>query len=118
MSSSLTTTANGSPNLRLRFDGGTILIEGLSEDDPQGVPGIKFDPRLQLYRAEAIWYRPIIEYLSSHQIGFTDEARDYKKARWSIRVDTEPFPHQIEGLRAWLASDKRGVIVLPTGTGK
>jgi superfamily II DNA or RNA helicase len=104
--------------LRLTFDGGTILIEGLREDDPRGLPGVRFDPRAQLFRAEAIWYRTIVEHLRGHGIAYTDDARGYDKVGWSIRVDKEPFPHQVEGLRAWWEAGQRGVVVLPTGTGK
>ena len=30
----------------------------------------------------------------------------------------DPFPHQVEGLEAWWNAGGRGVVVLPTGTGK
>ena len=44
--------------------------------------------------------------------------RDYGQTPWTIRVAKEAFPHQTEGLDAWWKAGGRGVVVLPTGTGK
>ena len=109
---------DGPPKLRLGFDGGTLLVEGLPEGDTLGLPGVRFDPRTQAYRAEAIWYRAIVEHLRRQQVAYVDEARDYEKTSWSIRIEKAAFPHQTEGLDAWWAAGGRGVVVLPTGTGK
>ena len=51
-------------------------------------------------------------------IPYTDAARAYEPTPWSIRIDKEAFPHQTEGLEAWWKAGGRGVVVLPTGTGK
>ncbi|HWE40010.1 MAG TPA: DEAD/DEAH box helicase family protein [Isosphaeraceae bacterium] len=113
--------SNGQPPaLRLAFEGGTVLVEGLPEGDSRGIPGLKMDPRTGGYRAEAIWYRAIVEHLHKrrNEIPFIDGARDYEKTPWPIRVTKEAFPHQKEGLEAWWAGGGRGVVVLPTGTGK
>ncbi|MCA1686859.1 MAG: ATP-dependent helicase, partial [Planctomycetia bacterium] len=83
-------------SLRLTFDEGTILVEGLPEGDDAGLPGVKFDPRAGLYRAEAIWYRAIVQHLH-RKVAYTDDARAYEPARWAIRVAREAFPHQTEG---------------------
>jgi len=106
--------------LRLRFDSGTLLIDGLSESerDTPGIPGVKFDFRTQEFRAEAIWYRTIVEHLRGKGISYAEEARAYDKTTWTLKVGKESFPHQIEGLKAWWAAGGRGVVVLPTGTGK
>ena len=104
--------------LRLSFEGGTVLVEGLPEDDSRGIPGLQFDPRVKAYRAEAIWYRHIIEYLRLQKMFYSDEARDYVLTPWSMRVSKAAFPHQTEALAAWSANRSMGVVVLPTGTGK
>jgi superfamily II DNA or RNA helicase len=106
------------PALRLVFDEGTLIVEGLPEGNPAGLPGVKFDYRVRQFRAEAIWYRTIVEHLLAGKVPFVDAARDYAKEKWSIRVAKEPFPHQVEGLEAWWKAGGRGVVVLPTGTGK
>ena len=114
MSQATETTA---ANLRLTFEGGTILVEGLPEGNPQGLPGVRIDPRTGMYRAEAIWYRAIVQHL--HQkVPYVDAARGYEKTPWPMRVAKEAFPHQREGLEAWWNAGGRGVVVLPTGTGK
>jgi superfamily II DNA or RNA helicase len=104
--------------LRLAFEGGTIIVEGLPEGDTRGLPGVKLDHRTNVYRAEAIWYRAIVEHLRQQGIAYADEARAYERAKWSVRVTKQAFPHQLEGLEAWWGAQGRGVVVLPTGTGK
>ena len=115
-------SASASPpaaGLRLSFEEGTVLVEGLDEADDLGLPGVKFDPRAGLFRAEAIWYRTIVQHLIDKNIPRVDDARAYDtKADFRLRVDREAFPHQVEGLDAWVAAGMRGVVVLPTGTGK
>jgi superfamily II DNA or RNA helicase len=112
--------ANDAPTatLRLSFESGTLLVEGLPQDDTQGIPGLEFDHRISLHRAKAIWYRPIVEHLRTHKIPYHDAARTYEKTTWPIRIDKPAFPHQTEGLEAWWKAGGRGVVVLPTGTGK
>lgn len=104
--------------LRLSFDGGTILVDGLPPGDFRGLPGLRNDPRTGTARAEAIYYRTIVESLLKQKIVYIDSARDYGKISWTIRVAKEAFPHQTEGLEAWWNAGGRGVVVLPTGTGK
>lgn len=113
-----TETDGDGRRLRLSFEGGTLLVAGLPEGDTAGIPGLKFDPRTGLHRAEAIWYRPIVQHLLDHGTPYDDEARAYGKTPWPIRVDRPAFPHQTEGLQAWVQAGMRGVVVLPTGTGK
>jgi len=104
--------------LRLTFDSGTLLVEGLPENDSRGIPGLRRDPRSGLHRAEAIYYRDIVTFLREKAIPYVDSARAYTVTPWPIRVDKSAFPHQTEGLAAWWAAGGRGVVVLPTGTGK
>ena len=108
---------NGGP-LRLTYEGGTVLVEGLREDNPRGIPGVRFDPRGGVHRAEGIWYRTIVQHLLDHKIDYVDEARAYDKSPWTIQIDKPAFPHQTEALDAWWKAGRRGVVVLPTGTGK
>ena len=105
-------------SLRLVFDAGTVLIEGLPEGADLGLPGAQFDHRTRQFRAPAMHYKAIVQHLLHEKVAFTDAARDYQKVSWKIRVDREAFPHQTEGVAAWIKADQRGVVVLPTGTGK
>jgi superfamily II DNA or RNA helicase len=104
--------------IRLLFDAGTLTIEGPTADGDPNLPGVKFDFRTRQFRAEAIWYRSIVEHLRSHKQPYKDEARAYEPTPWRLQVTKEAFPHQVEGLDAWWQKAGRGVVVLPTGTGK
>jgi superfamily II DNA or RNA helicase len=103
--------------LRLVFDEGTLIVDGLREDD-LSLPWVKYDFRTRQFRTQAMWYRATVEQLRRQKREYLDEARAYEKASWELKVAKEAFPHQVEGLRAWWESGQRGVVVLPTGTGK
>ncbi len=60
----------------------------------------------------------MVEQLRREKRSYTDHARGYEPAEWRLQVAKEAFPHQVEGLKAWWDSGGRGVVVLPTGTGK
>ncbi len=107
--------------IRLTFDQGTLLVEGLPEGEAPLLPGLTYDARAGVYRAPAIYYRPIIEQLRKDKTPYIDAARDYAtETQWSIRIEKQPFPHQVEAVKAWWQGGKlgQGVVVLPTGTGK
>ena len=120
MSQVATTGPDDASKLRLVFEEGTVLVEGLAEGNDLGLPGVKFDHRTRRFRAEAILYRRIVEHLLVNKIPYVDNARDYDKVKWKLAIEKEAFPHQTEGLAAWWDGGKngRGVVVLPTGTGK
>lgn len=118
MSSAGETLQAQDPPIRLLFDSGTLIIEGPTPDADPNLPGVKFDARTRQFRAEAIWYRTIVEHLRSHKQPYKDTARAYEPTPWRLQVTKEAFPHQIEGLQAWWQKGGKGVVVLPTGTGK
>jgi superfamily II DNA or RNA helicase len=107
---------NGS--IRLVFDAGTLVVEGPREGDETGLPGVKYDFRTRQFRAEAIWYRTIVEQLRARKLAYQDAARAYEPSSWRMQVAKQAFPHQVEGLKAWWEAGGKGVVVLPTGTGK
>jgi len=104
--------------LRLTFDGGTVVVTGGSEEDRTGLPGVAFDPRTKTDRAEGRYYRRIVENLIARKIQYEDAARDYKAVTWTLNSDRKPFPHQTEAVDTWWKAGGRGLVVLPTGTGK
>jgi superfamily II DNA or RNA helicase len=108
---------NGSP-IRMTFDGGSLVLDGIDEGNALGMPGVLYDHRTRQLRAQAIWYRTIVSFFRERKIAYVDEARDYGPAKWPIQIQKKAFPHQDEGLKAWVDADKMGVVVLPTGTGK
>src|SRR5690242_18623708 len=106
------------PELQLAFDGGTVVVTGAPPEQLAGLPGCRLDPRSNTYRAEGRAYRALVEYLRAQRIPYRDQARAFQPTPWPLKTAREPFPHQAEALEAWVQGGSRGVVVLPTGTGK
>lgn len=107
--------------LHLAYDAGTIIVSaGPAGFEYTNLPGVLFDPRQSVYRAQGRYYRAIAEYLVRNNIPYTDAARDWenKPAGWTLTDPRTPHPHQREALQTWWQTGGRGVVVLPTGTGK
>lgn len=100
------------------FDQGTLVLGGPSPELLDTLPHVQFDPRTNVHRAEARYYRAIMEHLVREKIPFKDDARNYPLIPWRLRASRDPFPHQTEALEIWWKYGARGVAVLPTGTGK
>jgi superfamily II DNA or RNA helicase len=105
-------------SIHLTFDGGTLVVSGVDPQRLAELPGCRPDPRSGGYRAEARHYRAIVEYLRRHQWAYQDDARAYQPTPWVLRTSRDPFPHQSEALETWWNRGGRGLVVLPTGTGK
>ena len=106
------------PAIHLAFDGGTLVVTGPDPERLAALPHCRFDARTNVYRAEAIHYRALVEHLRREKIPYKDEARAYQPTPWPLRTSRDPFPHQTEALETWWNAGGRGVVVLPTGTGK
>src|SRR5258708_810232 len=104
--------------IHLAFDGGTLVLSGAEPERLSTLPGCRLDPRSGNYRAEARHYRMLVEHLRRHQLPYKDDARNYQPTVWSLQAGRDPFPHQTEALETWWQGGGRGVVVLPTGTGK
>src|SRR5438128_2263598 len=107
-----------SASLHLTFEGGTLVVSGIDPQRLAALPGCRPDPRSGGYRAEARHYRAIVEYLRRQRWVYQDEARAYEPTPWVLRTSRDPFPHQSEALESWWNMGGRGMVVLPTGTGK
>jgi superfamily II DNA or RNA helicase len=97
---------------KISYDKGTILIRG-----DVHVPNSNWDSGSGAYRAMALYHKDIIEYLSRSGIQYADEGLDLlpcPQLRCKVRMRT----YQEDALNAWLKAGNRGVIVLPTGSGK
>ena len=104
--------------IQLAFDGGTLVLSGAPPERLLSLPGCRTDPRSGTIRAEGRYYRAIVEFLRQSQMAYRDDARSYEPTSWPLRSTRDPFPHQTEGLQAWWQGGGRGIVVLPTGTGK
>jgi superfamily II DNA or RNA helicase len=100
------------------FGAGTLVLGGASPELLATLPGCQRDPRTENFRAEARHYRAIIEHLHKNKIFFNDQAIAYQRTAWPLRISRDPFPHQVEALDTWWNRGARGLVVLPTGTGK
>jgi len=104
--------------MKLRFDRGTILLT----DPPQDLnlaeaPGLLWDPRVHAHRAPASRYTALKRWLLEGGVGFQDitpPLRPIAEA-WS---DVDLRPYQEAALSAWELGHHRGVVALPTGSGK
>jgi superfamily II DNA or RNA helicase len=104
--------------LHLTFDGGTLVLSGATDEILASLPGCQFDERTNAIRAQAHHYREIVEEIRRRRLSYEDTARNYMPTPWHLRSTREPFPHQLEALECWWKEGGRGVVVLPTGTGK
>lgn len=107
--------------LQLAYDRGTVAVSGGPAGfDFLSLPGVLFDPRTTSWRAPGRAYRAIVEQIVRQKLPYVDEARGWenKTSGWVIQSKRDPFPHQKEALEYWWKAGGRGVVVLPTGTGK
>ena len=104
--------------MKLRFDRGTIVLT----DPPEGLnlaeaPGVLWDPRVRAHRTPASRYPALKRWLLEGGARFQDitpPPRSMQEA-WA---DIDLRPYQEAALSAWELAHRRGVVALPTGSGK
>lgn len=103
--------------VRLVFEAGTLRIDGLQQGDE--VPdGCLWDERAASFRTTAVSYAKVVMWLRKRGLAYEDEARAYNNLPPEQVVRQKPFYYQAEALSAWNKARGRGVVVLPTGSGK
>lgn len=80
--------------------------------------GFLWDPRAACYRAPAMAYASAVRSLIKAGVPFDDQARKYPTIGGELRIHRKARPYQTESLEAWTRARGRGVVVLPTGSGK
>ncbi len=98
--------------LTLSYDKGTILIRSDAR-----IPYSSWDPRVKAFRAQALYYREINDYLKQSRIPYTDGVLDVLPCPL-LTCNVKLRDYQREALDAWFKAGRKGVIVLPTGAGK
>lgn len=102
---------------KLKFESGTLILEGADENDT--VPkAFVWDRRTKYFRAPAFRYREIIKSFIRAKTPYEDEAKKYDTFAFKQKFHLSPRPYQTASIEAWRANERCGVIVLPTGAGK
>lgn len=113
--------------MRLVFDDGTLLLE----DAPEDIPFAEWDDRVDKYRTQAYRYQELLDWAKNGSDGqatlsesattivsIENRARSYPDFDLTPAVAIEPRDYQQAALSAWVDHDRRGSVVLPTGSGK
>ena len=104
-------------NLSLHFDKGTILLKGVENENFPYLDCVIWDERTNSYRAPALKYYDIVSTLLEKKISFNDHARKFSIEKCSIKKAIQARSFQKEALDSWILN-KRGVVTMPTGSGK
>ena len=108
--------------LTLTFEDGTVRLDG---DVPAELPGVERDPRSRTGRAPAGRYHALRRALNDRGVSYEDRVLGHQSL--DLRSAYELREYQRRALDAWLDTDdaggggrpaSRGVIELPTGSGK
>ena len=111
------------PQFTVAFDQGTLLLPGHEPDEVESIFGSElwtWDSRVAAWRCEAFHYRQVIMTLwnlRDQMIRYEDQAKKWTDVEWAEHNIHPPRPEQTAAIDSWL-EDKRGVVVMPTGTGK
>jgi len=103
--------------LELTYSAGTIIVRSDQNFD-LSLPFLIYDPRVDAYRCYACKYGELIKYLEKKKISYTDNVIKPIEGNIVQKKDLSLKEYQEEALEAWLLNDKKGIVVLPTGTGK
>jgi superfamily II DNA or RNA helicase len=102
----------------LRFDSGTLVLDGVGRESNGVPPQFRWDERVLRWRAPAISYRHVVRDFVARGVAFEDRARAYDRFDFETKFAVEPRPYQEEAIREWERGGRCGVVVLPTGAGK
>ena len=106
-------------DVRLRYEEGTIRVDGdlpVGRDDT-ALPGtVEYDPRSETGRAPAFAYAKLRASLARAGLTVTDDVFDLSALDLDSTYKLREY--QQAALDAWRANKDRGVVELPTGSGK
>ena len=101
--------------VRLRYEEGTIRVEG---DLSGAVPAdlVEYDPRSETGRAPAVAYPRVRTALTEAGLSVADDVFDLPTLE--LETSYRLREYQQAAVNAWRENDNRGVVELPTGSGK
>ncbi len=104
----------------VRFDRGTLVIEGIrGQNASETFPGtnLTYDKRAGVLRCDALYFNTVNQILRDVEPGWSTDAARWQALSWPKEDLHTLRSDQNEAVKSWLP-DKRGIIVMPTGTGK
>jgi superfamily II DNA or RNA helicase len=104
-------------SIRIWFDRGTLGLEGPREPLSQ-LAFVAWDPEAHAWRAPAHRYGAILTNTAQRGIGVDDEVSPRFRTCPADWVSPTLRPYQEQALEAWRAFGQRGIVCLPTGSGK
>jgi len=105
--------------VRLTFDRGTIVLTDESgEVDLASLPGVLWDARVGVHRVPPHRCAALIAELRTRGVRITDETSSSAHAPNPAFSGPELRDYQRTALDMWEAGGRRGIVVLPTGSGK
>jgi superfamily II DNA or RNA helicase len=106
--------------VRLAFEEGTVRVEGLDDaprlPDSGDLPGVEFDERSKTGRAPAHRYADVVDGLDRRGVDYED--RVFELLDLSLASTYQLRAYQQAALEDWRDAGDRGVLELPTGSGK
>ncbi|MCS7139813.1 MAG: DEAD/DEAH box helicase family protein [Candidatus Nezhaarchaeota archaeon] len=103
-----------SEDVVLEYDRGTIVVRKLERE----IPPLRWDPRTKCLRALAYKYLEVRRSLESLGLNVKDIVLSPLKGSIGSPNLKPLRSYQEEAVEAWLKAGRRGIVVLPTGTGK
>jgi superfamily II DNA or RNA helicase len=98
----------------ISYDKGSLLVRGEAK-----VPYSTWDDRIRGFRAQALYYKEIVEFLKKSELSEVKDNVEELPPCPDLRCRTITMrAYQKRALDSWDKAGRRGVIVLPTGAGK
>ncbi len=116
-------TSGDEPVVIIKFERGTLVLETIDPSLLEKVSksrkdiNLKYDPRVPVWRCDAIHYPVVCDLVHRAGLRLYDTVGRWREVAWARPDLPELREEQKEAVSRWMAV-KRGVIVMPTGTGK
>jgi len=103
--------------VRLSYEEGTVRVEDTGGTlDGLDLPGVERDERSRTWRTPAFGYATLREALDERGVDCDDRVFDLPGLELASNYELREY--QTAALADWEAADRRGVLELPTGSGK
>jgi len=102
--------------VRLTFEEGTVRVRA-PLDRPEDLPGVEYDPRTETGRVPGFRYAALRRALDDRGVDVDDRVLSLPELP-ALASDYELREYQRDALDAWREAGDRGVLELPTGSGK